>query len=200
MSFRNRRHVPHSSADMFAIVFDVESYPKFVPRWGALRVRHRSAAVEGIEVIVAEMEVGFETIYERVTSRVTCKAPSLEILVEYIDGPFKFLENRWSFHDESSDKDGGPRSVVDFFIAYEFKNRALGMVISAVFDTVFQGYADAFVKRAGEVYGCTGAGHQPNSAKSQNHAPRWAAPSDRLTYQLSARSYLSQGRQTYEAS
>jgi coenzyme Q-binding protein COQ10 len=156
--FRERRHVPHSAADMFAIVCDVESYPKFVPGCGALRVRHRSAAGQGIEVIVAEMEVGFKTIYERITSRVTCNAPRLEILVEYIDGPFKFLENRWSFHDESSDPDGGPRSVVDFFIAYEFRNRALGMVISAVFDAVFQKYADAFVRRAREVYVRTRAG------------------------------------------
>jgi coenzyme Q-binding protein COQ10 len=157
-SFRDRRYVPYSAADMFAIVCDVESYPKFVPRCGALRVRHRSAVGQGIEVIVAEMEVDFKTIYERITSRVTCNAPRLEILVEYIDGPFKCLENRWSFHDESSDPDGGLRSVVDFFIAYEFRNRALGMVISAMFNSVFQKYADAFIKRADEVYGFTGAG------------------------------------------
>lgn len=157
-SFRNRRYVPYSAADMFALVCDVESYPKFVPRCEALRVRNRSAAGEGIEVIVAEMEVGFNRLCERVASRVTCNAPGLEILVEYIDGPFKRLENRWSFQDESSESDGGPRSVVDFFITYEFKNRTLGMLIGAMFDSVFQKYADAFVKRAGEVYGCTGAG------------------------------------------
>jgi ribosome-associated toxin RatA of RatAB toxin-antitoxin module len=56
---------------------------------------------------------------------------------------------RWSFHDESSPPDVGPRSVVDFFIAYEFKNRTLAMVIGAMFDCVFHKYADAFVKRAG---------------------------------------------------
>jgi coenzyme Q-binding protein COQ10 len=157
-SFHNRRYVPHSAADMFALVCDVESYPKFVPRCEALRVRHRSAAKEGIEVIVAEMEIGFETIYARVASRVTCNVPRLEILVEYIDGPFKRLENRWSFHDESSAPDVGPRSAVDFFIAYELKNRTFGMVIGAMFDSVFQKYADALVKRASEVYGRTGAG------------------------------------------
>jgi coenzyme Q-binding protein COQ10 len=152
-SFRNRRRVNFSAADMFALVCDVESYPKFVPLCEGMRVRRRSAAGEGIEVIVAEMQVGFKAICERYTSRVTCNKNSFEILVEYIDGPFKKLENRWTFRDEPTGQDEPSRSIVDFYINYEFKSRALGLVMGAMFDSAFHKYSDAFVKRASEVYG-----------------------------------------------
>lgn len=152
-SFRNRRRVPFSADDMFALVKDVEAYPKFVPLCESLRVRRRTRPQEGVEVIVAEMQVGFKAICERFASRVTCNAEKREILVEYIDGPFKKLENRWSFHDEPAGPDGEPRSVVDFYINYEFRSRALGLLMGAMFDSAFHKYADAFVKRAGEVYG-----------------------------------------------
>ncbi len=152
-SFRNRRRVDHSAAEMFALVSDIEAYPKFVPLCEGMRVRRRTRAGEGLEVIVAEMDVGFRAICERYTSRVTCNSPKLEILVEYIDGPFKKLDNRWNFRDEPPGPNGEPRSVVDFFIAYEFKSMALGMLMGAMFDTAFHKYSDAFVKRADQVYG-----------------------------------------------
>ena len=152
-NFRDRRRVEHSADEMFALVRDIEAYPKFVPLCEGMRVRRRTDAGEGVEVIVAEMQVGFKAICERFASRVTCNVGKREILVEYIDGPFKKLENRWSFRDEEPGPMGHPRSVIDFFIAYEFKSRALGLIMGAMFDTAFNKYADAFIKRADEVYG-----------------------------------------------
>ncbi|MBI3275082.1 MAG: type II toxin-antitoxin system RatA family toxin, partial [Methylocystis sp.] len=55
--------------------------------------------------------------------------------------------------DEPAGPDGGPRSLIDFYISYEFKSRALGLLMGAMFDSAFHKYADAFVKRAGAVYG-----------------------------------------------
>jgi coenzyme Q-binding protein COQ10 len=152
-SFRNRRRVHHSAADMFALVRDVEAYPKFVPLCEGMRVRRRTQTAEGVEVILAEMQVGFKAICERFTSRVTCDANRREILVEYVEGPFKKLENRWTFRDEPPGAGGAPHSAIDFFITYEFKSLALGMLMGAMFDKAFHKYADAFVKRADEVYG-----------------------------------------------
>lgn len=151
-SFRTRRHVSHSAADMFALVCDVEAYPQFVPLCEGMKVRRRSQPEPGVEVLVAEMQVGFKAICERYSSRVTCDSNRLEVKVDYIDGPFRKLDNRWSFREEAPGADGKPRSVIDFFIAYEFKSMALGLVMGAMFDKAFQKYADAFVKRAGEVY------------------------------------------------
>lgn len=153
-SFRDRRRVPYCADEMFKLVCDVEAYPKFVPLCEDLHVRRRTGAADGVEVIVAEMRVGFKAVCERFTSRVTCNVHKRQINVEYIDGPFKRLDNRWSFHDEPPGLEGSaPYSIVDFYIAYEFKSRTLGMLMGTMFDAAFHKYADAFVKRAGEVYG-----------------------------------------------
>ena len=152
-SFRDRRLVNHSAAEMFALVSDVESYPKFVPLCEAMRVRRRTPLGEGVEVIVAEMQVGFRAICERFTSLVTCNTAKREIHVEYIDGPFKKLDNRWSFREEAPGPDGRARCSVEFFIAYEFRNAALGLLMGAMFDAAFHKYADAFIKRAEQIYG-----------------------------------------------
>lgn len=152
-SFRNRRHVTHSARDMFALVCDVGAYPQFVPLCEGMRVRQRTEIKPGVTVLLAEMQVGFKAICERYTSRVTCDANTLEVRVEYVDGPFRKLDNRWSFRDEAPGADGRPRSVVEFSIAYEFKNMALGLVMGAMFDRAFQKYSDAFAQRADRVYG-----------------------------------------------
>ena len=57
-SFRTRRHVSHSAADMFALVCDVESYPKFVPLCEGMKVRRRSETAPGVVELVADMQVG----------------------------------------------------------------------------------------------------------------------------------------------
>jgi len=151
-SFRTRRHVTHSAADMFALVSNVETYPQFVPLCEGMKVRRRSEKAPGVVELVAEMQVGFKAICERYTSRVICDSNALEIKVDYLDGPFRKLDNRWSFREEAPGPDGKPRSLIDFFIAYEFKSIALGLVMGAMFDKAFQKYADAFVARADEVY------------------------------------------------
>lgn len=138
---------------MFALVCNVEAYPQFVPLCEAMRVRRRTEVAPGVVELVAEMQVGFKAICERYTSRVTCDSNKLEVRVGYLDGPFRKLDNRWSFREEAPGPDGKPRSIIEFFIAYEFKSLALGLVMGAMFDKAFQKYADAFVKRADEVYG-----------------------------------------------
>ncbi|WP_363348388.1 SRPBCC family protein [Methylocystis echinoides] len=152
-SFRTRRHAAHSAADMFALVCDIETYPQFVPLCEAMKVRRRTEVAPGVVELVAEMQVGFKAICERYTSRVTCDSNKLEVKVGYIDGPFRKLDNRWCFREEAPGPDGKPRSIIDFFIAYEFKSMALGLVMGAMFDKAFQKYADAFVKRADQIYG-----------------------------------------------
>ncbi len=152
-SFRNRRHVPHSAREMFALVREVESYPQFVPLCEAVRVRRRSEIAPGVELLLVEMQVGFKAICERYVSRVSCDSNKLDIRVECAEGPFRKLDNRWTFRDEPDASAVAPRSMVEFFIAYEFRSAALGLVMGAMFDRAFHKYADAFVKRADEVYG-----------------------------------------------
>lgn len=146
-SYRTTRRVKHSAARMFDLVADVERYPEFVPMCESLHVRKRSGEPGGVEIIVADMTVAYKVIRETFSSRVTLDRPKLSVLVEYLDGPFSHLENRWRFRPEND-----VSSEVDFFIAYEFKSKMLGMVMGALFDSAFRRFAEAFEKRADRIY------------------------------------------------
>ncbi len=132
---------------MYALVADVEEYPKFLPLCEDLRVRRRVESGEGIETLVADMTVGYKKIHETFTSRVTLDRARMRIDVEYVNGPFRYMENRWSFKsvDETS-------CDVEFFINYEFKNFALGMLMGAMFDRAFRKFSEAFEERADTIY------------------------------------------------
>jgi coenzyme Q-binding protein COQ10 len=134
---------------MLDLVADVEAYPQFLPLCQALRVRRRIPGDEGIETLIADMSVGYKAIRETFTSRVTCDRPRAKILVEYIDGPFSHLENRWTFRHE----DEGRGCAVEFYITYEFKSRTLGLLMGTMFDAAFRKFAEAFEERADKIYG-----------------------------------------------
>ncbi len=147
-SFTTRRRARHSAADMFELVADVERYPEFVPLCRELKVRSRSTDADGKEVLVADMGVAYKLVRERFRSRVTLDKPNLRILVEYLEGPFSHLENRWSFKPA-----GESACEVEFFIDYEFRSRTLGLLMGAMFDAAFRRFAGAFEQRADKIYG-----------------------------------------------
>ena len=146
--FSSKRRVRHSAQKMFDLVADVERYPEFVPLCQALKIKQRTQEAAGTEVIVADMTVSFQLISETFTSRVTLDRPNLKILVEYLKGPFSKLENKWTFEPKGDDA-----CDVGFFIAYEFRNRMLAVLMGAMFDLAFQQFAAAFEKRADAIYG-----------------------------------------------
>lgn len=154
-SFRTKRRVRHSAADMFDLVADVEKYPLFLPLCTGLRVRKRAQDAQGRDVLTADMSVGYKAIRETFTSKVTLDRPNLRILVEYLDGPFSKLDNRWSFIDAEGAAAGSHKAAcdVDFFIDYEFRSRMLGILMGTMFETAFRRFAEAFERRADLVYG-----------------------------------------------
>ncbi len=133
---------------MFDLVADVERYPEFVPLCSALKIRQRMAKPDGTEVLVADMTVSFKLVKESFTSRVTLDRANLKILVEYLQGPFSNLENRWTFEPKGDDV-----CDVGFFLAYEFKSRMLAMLMGSMFDAAFARLLHR-VREAGDaVYG-----------------------------------------------
>jgi coenzyme Q-binding protein COQ10 len=136
---------------MFDLVADIEKYPQFVPLCRSLRVRKRETRGEE-EVLTASMSVAYRVLQETFTSRVTLDRPGFKIRVEYLDGPFSHLDNRWTFRAL-----GEHACEVEFFIAYEFRSRTLGLLMGAMFDTAFRKFADAFERRADAVYGVVAA-------------------------------------------
>ncbi len=133
---------------MFDLVADVEKYPSFVPLCQKLVVKSRTQAPDGEEIVVADMTVAYKLFHETFKSRVTLDRPGLRILVEYLEGPFSKMENRWEFHPAAE-----RACDVKFFIAYEFRSRTLAMLMGAMFEAAFRRFADAFEKRADAVYG-----------------------------------------------
>jgi coenzyme Q-binding protein COQ10 len=70
------------------------------------------------------------------------------ILVEYLDGPFTFLENRWRFQPT-----GANASEVAFYIAYAFRSRLFERLVGGLFARAVERYTSAFEARADAVYG-----------------------------------------------
>ncbi|WP_188908348.1 type II toxin-antitoxin system RatA family toxin [Salinarimonas ramus] len=147
-SFRTTRRVRHTPARMFDLVADVEQYPKFVPLCEDLKVRRKVQSGEGVETLVADMTVGYKAIRENFTSRVTLDRARLRIDVEYVNGPFRYMENRWTFKPAGEDQ-----CDVEFYINYEFKSFALGMLMGTMFDRAFRKFSEAFEQRADAIYG-----------------------------------------------
>jgi coenzyme Q-binding protein COQ10 len=145
--FSTKRRVRHEAGEMFDLVADVERYPEFLPLCSALKVRSREARADGAEIIVADMTVAYKLIRETFRSKVTLEKQKLWILVEYLDGPFSHMANRWTFRP--IDERG---CEVEFDITYEFKSRMLGFLMGTMFDVAFRRFAAAFERRADEIY------------------------------------------------
>ena len=156
-TFRNTRRVKHSAAEMFELVADCGRYPEFLPLCTGMTLRKRESLGEGVETVLADMEVGYKAIRERFLTRATFDRTKLKILVEYVDGPFRHLENRWTFRDQPA-ADGRKGCEVEFYISYEFRSRMLALLMGSMFDTAFRKFAEAFEKRADEIYGRAPAG------------------------------------------
>ncbi|WP_299812945.1 type II toxin-antitoxin system RatA family toxin [uncultured Roseibium sp.] len=147
-SYSSNHKVAHNADDMFRLVADVEQYPQFVPLCQDLQVRGRKELENGNTVLVADMTVAYKLFKETFTSRVELRPDERTILVEYLDGPFKHLENTWTFEDL-----GEGASNVGFYISYEFRSRTLGSLMGVMFDRAFRKFSSAFETRADEVYG-----------------------------------------------
>ncbi len=146
-TFKTSHVVNHSPQQMFDLVADVESYPQFVPLCQSLRIRRRFVGAGGEETLVSEMEVGYKAIREKFATRVTLDRAKRRIDVAYVDGPFSHLENMWQF----SEAEGG-KCRVEFYIAYEFRSRALAALMGNMFDAAFRKFAGAFEARADQVF------------------------------------------------
>jgi coenzyme Q-binding protein COQ10 len=135
------RVLPYTPQQLFALVADIERYPEFLPWCIGARIREREP-----NLIVADLIIGFRMVRERFTSRVSL-APPQRIDVAYAEGPFRYLNNHWSFSPDP----GGCQ--VGFFVDFEFKSRLLQRLIEVLFSEAVRRMVGAFEKRARELYG-----------------------------------------------
>jgi coenzyme Q-binding protein COQ10 len=136
-----RKVVPYTPEQLFDLVADVGKYPLFLPWCVAARIRCQSA-----DGLVADLTIGFGPFRESFTSRVALDRPN-RVTVTYEDGPFRYLNNQWSFTPR------GRGTEVGFFVDFEFRSRILQAAIGVVFNEAVKRMVRAFLKRARDVYG-----------------------------------------------
>jgi coenzyme Q-binding protein COQ10 len=98
------------------------------------------------------MVVGYKLIRESFTTEVILDLDARTIVVHYLDGPFSYLENRWTFRPLTS-----KTCEIDFYIAYSFRSRLLERLMGGLFDKAVRHYTTAFEERADAIYGETTA-------------------------------------------
>jgi coenzyme Q-binding protein COQ10 len=140
-SHSESRIVPYTADLMFKVVADVERYPEFVPWCAGLRILKREAA-GGREILLCETIVGFRTLRERYTSRVTLDAGARRVDVDQVDGMFRKLETHWRFAPQ------GEGCRIEFSISFAFKSRLLSAVAGSAFSLVVTRMTHAFEERA----------------------------------------------------
>jgi len=141
-----RAQVSHSPSEMFALVNDVEAYPKFLHWCRAARVERRFG--DGVE---AALDIGIGGVHKTFRTRNTVSPPDAEtpgrIDIALVSGPFRRLHGSWMFTPVEDGCD------VKLELEYEIASMPLGMVFSAVFEEIARSQMNAFVRRAAEVYG-----------------------------------------------
>ncbi len=146
-----KRLMPYSAGQMYALIADISAYPEFLPWCAGCRIRSRRTDGAN-EVIDADLIISFKVFRESFGSRVTLRPEEQRVDVEYLEGPFKYLKSYWTFHPVSDTS-----CEVDFFVDFEFKSRILRAIIGVVFNEAMRRIVRAFEKRAAVLYGSKAA-------------------------------------------
>lgn len=135
----------YTPLEMYELVTDVASYPKFLP-W----CDHATVFEIHPDGVTAELGISFSGIRQTFKTRNTHSSPD-RVDIVMVDGPFSKLEGHWHFQALG---DGSQRAAkVELLLNYGFDNAALGALVGPVFDKIAASLVDAFVKRAQQVYG-----------------------------------------------
>ena len=140
--FSDKKKLTYSKEQIFDLVSDVESYPNFLP-W-CIDCKIISHTDDGFN---AKLSIGFNLLQESFISEVKLSKPD-SIIVNYKDGPFKYLTNTWFFNSESDNKN----TEVDFFIDFEFKSKFLESLLGIWFEEAVKKMIFSFEKRAKDLY------------------------------------------------
>ncbi len=132
----------YSAEQMFALVDNIEDYPKFLPWCGGTEVRQRDA-----DKVIATLKINYHGVKQTFSTENIHTAPT-SITMTLLEGPFKHLHGTWTFKPLRADA-----CKIDFDLHYEFSSKVLEQVIGPVFNMIANSFVDSFCKRAETVYG-----------------------------------------------
>lgn len=133
--------VERTPVQMYALVDDVESYPKFLPWCDGSEVVERTETLT-----VAILRINYHGIRSQFSTNNEKQAPT-SMKLRLREGPFRQLEGEWLFKAL-----GDTACKIEFRLSYEFSNKLLEMALGPVFNHIANTFVDAFVKRADQVY------------------------------------------------
>lgn len=139
-----KRILPYTPEQLFALVADVERYPEFLPWCRAARVLRRDAIS-----MTADLMIGYKIFSEKFRSQVALDRPN-SIEVHYLSGPLSHLTNRWHFEPKGK---GG--CEISFDVDFDFQSSILGAAMELFFDKALLKMVAAFESRAAQLYGKT---------------------------------------------
>ena len=140
-----KKEIPCSKENLIKMVLDIEKYPEFVP-WCLDGKIHTNIDKGKIIEITADLTIGKSFFNETYKSFIVYKKSSDTIHVTNMEGPLKHLENKWFFSQK------GKNSEVDFHVNFELKNKILNMLMIKSFDIGLRKIAEAFEKRAMDLF------------------------------------------------
>jgi len=140
-----KKEISCSKENLIKMVLDIEKYPEFVPWCLDGKIYRKNDKGDKLE-ITADLTIGKSFFNETYRSFVIYEKSSDLIHVTNINGPLKRLENKWFF------KQKGKNSEIDFHIDFELKNKILNTLMNKSFDIGLKRIADAFEKRAIELF------------------------------------------------
>ena len=134
--------VPYTPQEMFELVSDIESYPRFLPWCHGARIVSRD-----VDELRASIEFAVGGVSRSFTTRNRHQVNKM-IEMHLVDGPFSRLDGCWRF-----DPLGAEGSKIALFLEYDFSNRVLGLVVGPIFGQIANTLVGAFEQRAVEIYG-----------------------------------------------
>lgn len=140
-----KKKIPCSKKNLIEMVLDIEKYPEFVPWCLDGKIHDKIDKSDKIE-IKADLTIGKSFFKDTYKSFVIYNKSEDSIHVTNIDGPLKHLENEWFFRQD------GDSSEVEFHVDFELKNKILNILMIKSFDLGLKKIADAFEKRAIQLF------------------------------------------------
>ena len=143
-----KRSLQCKKEQLINLVLDIEKYPIFVPFCLNAKI-HEKKEQGDLLLIVADLTIGKESFKDTYKSDVKFNKKEDSIYVTNIDGPLKHLENKWHFKEKNK------VTEVSFEVDFELKNEFLNIVMTKSFQFALDKIADAFEKRAEDLFSKT---------------------------------------------
>ena len=133
--------VPHGAGEMYALVDDIDAYPRFLPWCEEAKVLERAPGRTR-----AALTVGLRGVRQSLVTR-NDNRPGESIVMRQEQGPFRGFTAQWRFRPLAAHS-----CEVEFRLEYEFAGLVLAKLLEPVFDRIADTMVDAFTRRAAEVH------------------------------------------------